>query len=280
MKAAIKLCAVAALLMSAAVCAQAPAAGQPDQAPTPNAAAPMYQHTGEQYRIYEFPKTGEPIPYRLYVPEDWTPAQHLPVLITLRAGNSINNNHRGDNDLVKLARERHYIVISPLGYRGYSQPYYGSPYPVDRPDGPSKPANGWTSEEDRRAEQDVLNVLGIVAAEYGADTSRVFLHGQNPSGSAAMYLASKYPEVFKAIVVSSGPIITANYPFDNLKGKVAVMVLHGDKDVSNAITASERMASELKQHGIETEYHVVPNGEHLNAFLLYAPQIYDFLDKH
>ncbi|MES2604561.1 MAG: prolyl oligopeptidase family serine peptidase, partial [Pseudomonadota bacterium] len=59
-----------------------------------------------------------------------------------------------------------------------------------------------------------------------------------------------------------------------------VMVLHGDKDVSNTIAASERMAKELQQHGIETEYAVVPNGEHLNAFMLYAPQIFDFLDKH
>ena len=37
-------------------------------------------------------------------------------LITLRAGNSINNNHRAGNDLVKVARERGYIVISPLGF--------------------------------------------------------------------------------------------------------------------------------------------------------------------
>lgn len=272
----------ALLMVSAAVFAQAPAgpAAAGDQTPKPSPAAPMYQQTGEQYRIYEFPGTGEPIPFRLYVPEDWTPAQHLPVLITLRAGNSINNNHRGTNDLVKLARERHYIVISPLGYRGKSQPYYGSPYPVERPNGPSKPADGWTAEEDQRAEQDVMNVLAVVSAEYGADTSRVFLHGQNPSGSAALHFAAKYPDVFKAIIVSSGPIITTNYPFDKLRGKVAVMVLHGDKDVSNPIAASERMANELKQHGIETEYAVVPNGEHLNAFMLYAPQIYDFLDKH
>src|SRR6056300_76069 len=105
----------------------------------PNPNAPMYQHSGEQYRAYEFPGTGEPIPYRLYVPENWSPEQSLPVLITLRAGPSINNNHRNNNDLVVQARERGYIVISPLGYRGYAQPYYGSPYPVDRPSGPSVP---------------------------------------------------------------------------------------------------------------------------------------------
>ena len=249
-------------------------------APVPDPNAPMYQHTGEQYRVYEFPGTGEPIPYRLFVPENWTPAQQLPILITLRAGTSINNNHRNNNDLVVQAREHGYILISPLGYRGYAQPYYGSPYPVDRPAGPSIPATGWTAEEDQRAEQDVLNVLALVAAEYNADTSRVFVHGQNPSGSAALHFAAKYPDVFKAVVVSSGPIITTDYPFENLLGKVAVMMVHGSADTQNTVAASERVTRELQDHGIEAEFHLVPDGEHLTAYLPYASQIYDFLDKH
>jgi poly(3-hydroxybutyrate) depolymerase len=249
-------------------------------APVPIPNAPMYQHTGEQYRVYEFPVTGEPIPYRLFVPENWTTTQQLPILITLRAGTSINNNHRDNNDLVRLARERGYIVISPLGYRGYRQPYYGSPYPVDRPAGPSVPADGWTAEENLRAEQDVLNVLALVAAEYNADTTRVFVHGQNPSGSAAMHLAAKYPDMINAIVVSSGPIVTADYPFKNLQGKVAVMMLHGDMDDQNTAAASERVTKELQDHGVEAEFHLVPGGVHLTAYLTFAKEIFDFLDQH
>ncbi|MES2626271.1 MAG: alpha/beta hydrolase-fold protein [Pseudomonadota bacterium] len=267
-----------------ATCAQAQLPVLPGQqsetAPVPDAKAPMYRHTGEQYRVYEFPGTGEPIPYRLFVPENWTPEQQLPVLITLRAGTSINNNHRDNNDLIRLARERGYIVISPLGYRGYRQPYYGSPYPVDRPMGPSVPAEGWTAEENMRAEQDVINVLSLVSAEYNADPARVFVHGQNPSGSSAFHFAAKYPDLISAIVVSSGPIITTNYPFENLKDKVAVMMLHGDKDVMNTVAASERVTKELQEHGVEAEYHTVPGGEHLNAYLLYAKEFFDFLDKH
>ena len=272
----------ACLLLSASGQAQLPAlpGQQSDTVPVPDPAAPMYRQTGEQYRIYEFPGTGEPIPYRLFVPENWTAEQQLPILITLRAGTSINNNHRENNDLVRLARERGYIVISPLGYRGYRQPYYGSPYPVDRPAGPSVPAEGWTAEENIRAEQDVLNVLSLVTAEYNADPARVFVHGQNPSGSSAFHFAAKYPDLINAIVVSSGPIVTTNYPFANLKGKVAVMLLHGDKDTQNTAAASERVTRELQEHGIEAQYHLVPGGEHLNAYLVYAKEIFDFLDSH
>ena len=273
---------LALALISGAASAQLPgvAAAQMEQAPRPSPAAPMYRQTGEQYRIYEFPGTGEPIPYRLFVPESWKPEQKLPVLVTLRAGNSINNNHRGGNELVKLARERGYIVISPLGYRGYAQPYYGSPYPVDREGGPSVPGEGWTAQDNQRAELDVLYVLNLVAAEYNADTTRIFLHGQNPSGSAAFHLAAQYPDLFHRIVVSAGPIISTTYPFEQLKGKVAVMMLSGDKDAKYTAAASERMTRELRQHGIQAEFHLVAGGEHLNAYLLFAPQIFDFLDRH
>lgn len=271
--------ALACVFLSGAVLAALP--GVPESvfvnAPKPNPAAPMYRQKGEQYRVHDFPGTGEPIPYRLFVPETWTPDQKLPVLVTLRAGNSINNNHRGGNELVKLARERGYIVISPLGYRGISQPYYGSPYPVDREAGPSKPAEGWTAQENERAHLDVLYVINLVVEEYNADVSRVFLHGQNPSGSAVFHFAAQYPDLFRKIVVSAGPIISAGYPFDRLKGKVSVLVLTGEKDAKYTATACERMVSELRQHGISARYDLVPGAEHLNAYLVFAPQLFDFL---
>jgi predicted peptidase len=247
------------LLCNAAVAAlPGVAPARLEQAPEPAVAAPMYRQTGEQYRVYEFPGTGEPIPYRLYVPETWKPGQQLPVLVTLRAGTSLNNNHRGGNDLVRLARERGYIVISPLGYRGLPQPYYGSSWPVDREAGPSVPAAGWTQQESQRAELDVLYVLNLVASEYGADTSRLFLHGQNPSGSAAFHFAAQYP---------------------TLEGRTAVMLLAGDRDSKYTAAASERLAGELARHGVKAEFHLVPGGEHLNAYLLFAPQVFDFLAR-
>lgn len=250
------------------------------QAPASTPTAPMYRQTGEQYRVYDFPGTGEPVPYRLFVPETWKPGQKLPVLVTLRAGTSINNNHRGGNELVKLARERGFIVVSPLGYRGLAQPYYGSRFPVDREGGPSTPADGWSAQDDQRAELDVLYVLNSVVAEYDADPSRLYLHGQNPSGSAAFHLAAKYRGLFPAIVVSAGPIVSTDYPFDRLKDRTAVLLLAGDRDAKYTATASERLALQLQRHGIEAEFQLVPGGEHLNAYLLHAPAVFDFLGRH
>ena len=267
---------------AALTAAQAPQGGRgaAPPPPEPNPAAPLYRHTGEQYRIYNFPGTGESIPYRLFVPTSWKPEQKLPMLVTLRAGNTVDGPYRAGNDLVKQAAQRGYIVVTPMGYRGLSQPYYGSRYPIARVPTPSVPAAGWTPQEDERAEQDVLHVMNLVTKEYNVDTSRVYLHGQNPSGSGALHLAAKYPERFAAVVVSSGPIVFDNYPFDKLKGNVALMVIHGDQDTSNPIEASQRMAAAAKAAGVETVYATVPGGTHLEAYLTYASQIFDFLGQH
>ena len=256
--------------------AQAPAPA----APQPNPTGPLYQHKGEQYRVYNFPGTGESIPYRLFIPAKWTPNTKLPMLVTLRAGNTVDGPYRAGNDLVKQAEQRGYIVVTPMGYRGISQPYYGSTYPIVRPAGPSTPAAGWTPQENERSEQDVLYVIDLVTKEYNVDTSRVYIHGQNPSASGALHLAARYPDKFAALVVSSGPIAYDTYPFSNIKGKMGLLVIHGDQDTVNPIAGSQKLAEAAKAAGVETAYATVTGGTHLEAYLTYASQIFDFLDKH
>ena len=281
--AAMRMLAISLLVLTAlapaadgAAAAQAPASAS---APRPNPRAPLYRHLGEQYRVYDFPGTGESIPYRLFVPSRWTPGMKLPLLVTLRAGTSVDNSYRSQNDLVANAERRGYLVVTPMGYRPLRQPYYGSPYRIARPNA-AAPADGWTAVENERAEQDVLNVVDLVTEEYNVDTSRVYLHGQNPSGSGALHLGARYPERFAALVISSAPIVFDHYPFDRLKGKVALMVIHGDQDTTNPIAASQQMAAAAKAAGVETVYATVPGGTHLEAYLTYASQIFDFLDTH
>ncbi len=267
------------MLVSVAVFAQTPAPAPGGTAPPvlqPNPRAPLYQHTGEQYRVYEFPGTGESIPYRLFVPSRWKPGVRLPLLVTLRAGQSVDNNYREPNSLVQQAEQRGYLVVTPMGYRPLRQPYYGSAYQIARPKAPA-PAEGWTPLENERAEQDVLNVIDLVTKEYGVDSSRVSLHGQNPSGSGALHLAAKYPDRFSALVISSGPIVFDSYPFDRIR-KMRLLVIHGDQDTVNPIEASKKMADAAKAAGVPTLYATVPGGTHLGAYLTYAKEIFDFLD--
>ena len=279
MRALVLLIAVAATtLLHAGQAPAPPAAAQP--APLrPNPKAPLYRQLGEQYRVYDFPGTGESIPYRLFVPSRWTPTAKLPLLVTLRAGTSVNNSYRSNNDFVVQAERRGYLVVTPMGYRPLPQPYYGSSYRIARPNA-ADPAAGWTTVENERAEQDVMNVIDLVSEEYNVDRARVYLHGQNPSGSGALHLGAKHPDRFAALVISSGPIVFDTYPFDRLKGKMSLLVIHGDQDTSNPIEASKKMADAAKAAGADTTYATVPGGTHLEAYLTYASQIFDFLDAH
>ena len=263
----------AVVLLTTAAAAQNPAPAPLE----PNPRAPLYQHSGEQYRVYDFPGTGESIPYRLFVPSRWKPGVRLPLLVTLRAGTSVDNSYREPNSLVAQAEKRGYLVVTPMGYRPLRQPYYGSQYRIARPNA-AAPADGWTPQENERAEQDVMNVIDLVSKEYGVDPGRVFLHGQNPSGSGALHLGAKYPDRFAALVISSGPIDFATYPFDRIKGKMGLMVIHGDQDTTNPIEASKKMADAAKAAGVHTVYATVPGGTHLAAYLTYASEIFDFLD--
>jgi predicted esterase len=200
------------------------------------------------------------------------------MLVTLRAGPSVDNPYRPPNSLVSEAARRGYIVVTPMGYRPHRQPYYGSRYRIARPDA-AEPAAGWTAEEDARAEQDVLNVIALVSREYNVDPARIYLHGQNPSASGALHLAAKYAGRFKALIISSGPIEFAQYPWDRLKG-VGLLVIHGDQDTVNPIAASQRMAEAARAAGVRTTYATVPGGTHLEAYLTYAREIFDFMDMH
>lgn len=277
------VCFLAALtvLLATATHGQTPAPGGAQSAPLPalNPKAPLFQAKGEQYRVYDFPGTGESIPYRLFVPSRWTPGTRLPLLVTLRAGTSVDNSYRSANDLVQQAERRGYLVVTPMGYRPLRQPYYGSPYRIARPNAPA-PAEGWTPVENARAEQDVLNVIDLVTREYNVDTSRIYLHGQNPSGSGALHLGATHPDRFAALVVSSGPIVYDSYPWDRLKGRVALLVIHGDQDTTNPMEASKRMADAARAAGVDASYATVPGGTHLEAYLTYAAPLFDFLDAH
>jgi threonine synthase len=79
---------------------------------------------------------------------------------------------------------------------------------------------------------------------------------------------------------AGGPVPLKTYPWDRIKGKVALMVIHGDQDMNNPIEASQKMAEEAKAAGVDTVYATVPGGVHLTAYLVYAKQIFDFMDAH
>jgi dipeptidyl aminopeptidase/acylaminoacyl peptidase len=282
------------------------------RAQAPDRNDPLYQSKGDQKRAYKFPGTGERITYRTYVPTTWAPGKKMPLIVVLHGGGLTEDapfdgapeNLKGI--LAKTAEQRGYIVASPRGYGpggGYGSslpmPPQTGPYAAEKPPAGEKqappaadrnaapkermPSVQQTPEEraqaNVRSEQDVLNILEIVAQEYNVDRSKVFLMGNSMGMLGTFHLAAKYPEKWLAIAPSDGPFDPDGYQYDKLKVK-GVLVTHGDLDYMASRPASFEIVRRIAARGIEARHLDVPGGAHGSAWYMALPQIFNFFDKY
>ena len=159
-------------------------------APKAAAGAPA---KGDQRRQYHFADAGASVPYRVYVPQKWDAAQHLPLVIVLHADGQDENGPFAPGAVVREADKHGFIVLSPAGYGGGFGEGLG--------------------------EKDVMNAMELVAKEYGVDRQRVYVTG-NAAGT--LHLATKYSHLWAAVALAgaSGD--------ERLKNIPGVRVVQGD----------------------------------------------------
>jgi len=241
---------------------------------------PLYQAKGDNRRNYRFTEAGEIMPYRVFVPSKWNGTAKLPTILALHGANLDENNMltRDNNAMQKLAEQHGYIVAAPLGYRINGA--YGN---RGMAGGPGAVLDATLLRQTELSEEDVLNVLELVAEEYHVDRSRIYLMGNSMGGAGTYYIGSKYPEKFAALAPCAAGIGAPGsdeppaFPFDRLKG-VPLMTVVGDLDGGMAgVRSTVKM---LKEHGLEPQYVEVKGGTHGTAIQIAMPQIFDFFDAH
>ena len=267
------------------------------QVPQPDSKGPHYRATGEQDRTYTFPGTGEAIAYHLYVPTKWTPATRLPLVVVTHGANQPATapfqRPMTNPTLAKAAEARGFIVAAVTGYHanatgvgGWNVPYKM----VQVQNGGGRRGGGGgrgaaaappTAEDFQRAEMDVLYVNDLVAKEYNADPSRIYLMGNSSGGSAVWTYATKYPERWTAIAPSAAPLEDDMFPYEKLK-RVPVLVIHGDADTTMVFSASQSMVEHAKAKGVDATWLPVAGGAHTDAWAQpeILNQIFDFFDAH
>jgi predicted peptidase len=245
---------------------------------------PLYQTTGTQHRTYYFKEADDHIPYRLYVPSNWTPTSNMPLLIWINPTLDIDLPFvRRNNILEKLAEERGYILAVPSGYER-PRPFFNSPYPGIRVNpNPNQPDPEFNRPErvlERdRSEQDIINVTDIVAEEFNVPNDRIYMFSNSSGGIGVWYLAHEHADKFAAVGVSSAPINIDSYPMEKIQN-LPFLVVHGEADDTYSYDAARKNAETLKSHGLPVEFLSVPGGTHLEAWCDALPQILDFFDKH
>ena len=246
---------------------------------------PQWRVKGDTHRKSHFPAANADMPYRLYVPTSWDGKSRLPLIVFLHGAGSDENMYLDANDkqLIRLAEQHGYILVSPLGYTRMGA--YGTPLRLPavfgKPEDAAKQRASVDEERERilrLSEKDVINVLEIVLNEYPVDRSSLFLTGHSMGSGGTWYLGAKYAQYWAAISPMSGPFVDEkNYPWDNIR-EMPVFMTEGTGAAPSHI-GSKGMFNWMKERGFKIEYMEV-DADHGGMIPLVLPSTFDFFDRH
>jgi predicted peptidase len=228
---------------------------------------PFAGKTGDFKRHYTFAEAGEVMPYRLYVPTSYTRDRAWPLIVMLH-GNGLNENQfmDGNGNLQRLAEERAYVVVAPLGYRV---------------DGGYGYNNGSRSAEEERklrlSEKDVLNVLDLMKTFYRIDPGRIYLAGHSMGGGGTWYIGARHAGLWAGLGSFAGAATVDTIP---PLPRTPQFIVHGDADATVTVERSRTMVAALQKLGVEHQYVEVPGGTHGNIITPNLKGMFDFFDRH
>jgi poly(3-hydroxybutyrate) depolymerase len=222
---------------------------------------PFTGRTGDIKRHYRLAAAGEILPYHLYLPSGYTPARPFPLVVALHGLGANEDSMLSPLYGIPPLADRHgFIVVAPLGYR------------VDG--GYGAFASGHRGQ---LSEQDVMEVIKIVRAQYKIDDSRIYLMGHSMGGIGTWALGAKYPDMWAAL----GPISGVASPATVEKMRaIPEVVVHGDADDIVPVSGSRAMVEQMKKLGVDVKYIEVPGGSHISVAGPNMAAIFDFFETH
>lgn len=243
--------------------------------------SPNWRAVGDQHRSYHFAETNTEEPYRLYIPTDWDGLSALPLIVFLHGGGANENTYVDQNgqQLLHLAQEHGFALVSPLGAQGAFGSFLRLTSPFGNEAGAAELMAQVTEQSERDnqlSEQDVVNVLELVLAEYPIDRSSMFLAGHSMGSGGTWYIGGKYPDYWNALAPMSGPFVQeSGYPWDNLRS-MALLVTEGLQTPS--LDGSRLLEGWLTENAFTSEYEEV-DADHGAMVPLVLPDVFDFFDR-
>jgi predicted peptidase len=218
--------------------------------------------------------------YQVFIPEDWTPHQKWPVILSLHGSGERGEDGMDETDVgigTAIRSDRgHFeaIVVMPQCRKNiwWTMPPMGDL---------------------------AMTALHNATKEFHGDTNRTYLTGISMGGYGSWYLAQKYPHTFAALVIICGgihpPVATLKSHPELVKfsppdgpnayadaaakvGKVPVWIFHGGDDNIVPVVESQRMADAMKTIGAEVHYTEYPGVKHVSWDKAYdEPKLYPWL---
>ncbi|MEW6321908.1 MAG: PHB depolymerase family esterase [Acidobacteriota bacterium] len=230
---------------------------------------PFAERRGDFKRHHLLPSAGEILPYRVYVPKAYDGTRAAPLVVALHGLGATEDSFFDayGRNLPRLAEERGYLVVAPLGYR--VDGFYGS--------GIGAMIDPAAERTRQLSEQDVMAVLMRMREDYKVDDRRVYLLGHSMGAIGAWHLAAKYPERWAAVAAFAGTGPPASVA--RMKD-IPQFVVHGDADPTVSVSGSRGMVAEMRKLGVDVRYIEVPGGNHIDVVVPHLDGAFDFFDTH
>jgi predicted esterase len=229
---------------------------------------PFKGRTGDFERHHVLEGANEVMPYRVFVPANYSAAKPTALVIALH-GLGANEDSFFDSYQrvpVQLAAKHGFLMAAPLGYR--VDGFYGS-----------RIMGGGDVASQRRgdySEKDVLEVLRLMRANYNVDESRIYLIGHSMGAIGTWALAAKYPQTWAAVAAFAG---TGSPALAEAMKGIPQFVVHGDSDPTVNVSGSRGMTAALKKAGADVTYVEVAGGGHSDVVVPNLPQAFEFLAR-
>ncbi|MXX14142.1 MAG: hypothetical protein F4Z86_11960 [Gemmatimonadetes bacterium] len=223
---------------------------------------PLKKSSGDFHLAYQSAVDSQLVPYRIFVPEGYTPDRSWPLIIGLHGASGSENTwldrrRRGETEnLCKhLSQERGYLFVAPSG-RG--------------------PFTGYR----RIGGQDVMDVLDRVLSIYNIDPERVYLTGHSMGGGGTWILGLRHAEKFAAIapIAASGRWVRSRHVKPH--ADLPVLFSQGAKDMVALAEPARRTAKLLAKYMTNFTYTEYPDDTHNTIWYTALPSIFDFFDAH
>lgn len=241
----------------------------------------QWRAKGDQHRTYRFAEAGATEPYRLYVPTNWDGQAKLPLVMFLHGAGADESTYVDQNDkqMIALAQQHGFLLVSPLGDKGAYGNFLRLSAPFGKPDEAAKLIAAVTPDSARTnelSEQDVINVLELVLAEYPIERAAMFLTGHSMGSGGTWTIGGKYPSYWKALAPMSGPFVQeTGYPWAAVKA-IRLLVTEGTQAPS--LDASRALRDWLARNGFLSEYKEV-NADHAGMVKLVLPDVFAFFTR-
>jgi predicted peptidase len=203
-------------------------------------------------------KTGNKMPYRLFVPAGYDPGQKYPLIFWLHgaSGRGLDNfkqvsggNENGTHIWTTAANQAQ-LPAFVLAAQCPEDHYWAEP----------------ETNEISLQLQMALDILAAVEKEFSIDADRVYLAGQSMGGLGVWVLLQAEPHRWAAAIVLCA---FDNFTNPRAMARVPLWVFQGDADMVVPVDLVRQMVKDLKKSGVQPRYSEYHNAGHdvwLKAF--------------